>query len=489
MKRLLLMIFIFSFSCFFSGCGSIEFNIEDTIKPPSNEEVTVRGTWKIEKYISILKEHNGTQTTDKSNQYIGKEAIFDNEIGAIGKDVYINPKYKIIRTSTNTFIQNKYQISEADLGLQKEKVNVVTITTENQLFCQLIITDEMTAYVYLENGFLVLHKISDIVDEKTKENSFGNVGTSINNGEFTEDPLLRSGVLIGVRSSDNTYRTLWIYSKNREIKTVSHRKQLMVPRAKGFWEIGTIENKNGNEIIFAEAFTDAALQATSQINRNTNLLTEKPGTKILFVGNDYIGVEYNSKFNVVSIDNIKEGKGVAFSDIIDENSYDALKQSSEAFISTLDSNKSKNIIRATDEENFTLKRRNGHWTMKSRLYYKEPVGNRKYEDFDLNLMVPSKLILYDEMNIPWNDIKSKLPWITDAYMSPNKDIAILVSADSLNIYPVKNKSIINKQLMKIPLSKADSIIMTEWSIGKYADIWSNFVDKIFTDNQTSNMNY
>ncbi|MHB8062670.1 MAG: hypothetical protein ACYDG2_08570 [Ruminiclostridium sp.] len=485
--KLLLLLLIFLFSGFFSACGNIEFNIDDTIKPPVNENVTIAGTWRINKFISIIKDQNILQESYKIKQeiYVGKEAIFDNEIGAVGRDVCINPKYKIIRTSADTFLQNKYRIDKESLGIQKENVNVVTITSDNQLFYQLIVTDEMTAYVFIEDGFLELNKMSDTVDEKIKASSFGNVGMNIDNGEFKEDPLLRSGVLIGIRSADNTYRTLWIYSKNREIKAISHREQLIVPRAKGFWEIGTIKSKSDNKSIFAEPFVDAALQENSQSSNKINLLTSD--TKILFVGNDYFGIEQDLKLNVLSIDNIREGKGVAFSDIINGSSYNAFEKASEAFISALD--RAKNIIREPKEENFTLKRRNGHWIMESRLYYKEPVQDKKYEDFELNLIVPSKLILYDEMNIPWTDIKAKLPWITDAYMSPNKDIAILVSSDSLNIYPVKNKSIINKLLMKIPLSKADSIIMTEWSIGKYADIWAKFVDKIFTDDPVSKMNY
>jgi len=60
-------------------------------------------------------------------------------------------------------------------------------------------------YGQLENGFLVLNRISDIVDERVKEISFSNVGMNMDNGQFTEDPLLRSGVLIGIRAADNTY--------------------------------------------------------------------------------------------------------------------------------------------------------------------------------------------------------------------------------------------------------------------------------------------
>ncbi|PYG85908.1 hypothetical protein LY28_03062 [Ruminiclostridium sufflavum DSM 19573] len=485
-KLYLLLTGVIFLSVLLSGCSSLEFNIEETIKPPDNGNVAIQGTWRIDKYISILKGQGALDEDEESNKnkYIGKEAVFDNEIGVIGIDVCTNPDYKIIRTSADSFLKSTYQTNCKSLGIKKEKVNVVTISTANKFFNQLIVTDDMTAYVYLENGFLVMKKISDLADEKIKKSSVGKAEANNSNEEFEEDPLLRSGVLMGIRSADNTCCTIWIYSKNREIKAVSYREQLMVPRAYGFWEAGVIQNMN--QSIYAEAFVNSHLQAIPRSGSKDNILSDKPGAKILFVGNDYIGVEYNSKLSVMPMDNIGGGNSVSISDVILDSSFNVsneFTQSRQAYISSLDSGKLKNIIGEPDEKNYTLKRRNGHWILKSRLYFKEDYDGKKYEDFDLNLVVPSTLIHYDEMDIPWNNIKSKLPWTTDAYMSPNKDIAILVSRDSLNIYPVQKRNIINKQLMKIPLSEGDSVVMAEWSVGKYADIWARFVDGIFTDIQ------
>lgn len=480
----ILIIGIFILSGLLSGCSSIEFNIEGTIKPPENGNVAILGTWKIENYISILTRGTDFNEDEERNQkkYIGKEAIFDNEISVIGIDVCTNPNYKVIRTSSDTFLKSTYQLNNERLGISKEKVSVVTIFAANKFFNQLIVTDDMTAYVYLDNGFLVLRKISSSVDDKVKKSSV--VKAEVNNyvEEFEEDPLLRSGVLIGIRSEDNTYCTVWIYSKNREIKAVSYREQLLVPRSYGFWEVGVIQNMN--QSIYAIPFVNSHLQQIPRDEGKSNIIADKPGAKILFAGNDYIGIEHKSKFNVLPIDDIGAEKKIAISDIINDSSFNVsneFKQSHQSYVSTLESDKLKNIIGECNEENFTLKRRNGHWTIKSRLYFKEAYNGQEYEDFDVNLLVPTNLIHYDEMDIPWNNIKSKLPWTTDAYMSPNKDIAILVSRDSLNIYPVQKRSIINKQLMKIPLSERDTVIMAEWSIGKYADIWAKFVDKIFTD--------
>ncbi len=492
-NKLKLITLLAIMSCLFAGCGSIEFDIADTIQPPVNKNLAIEGTWEIDRYISLKKD---AKTVNEENdiyqkKYIGKPAIFDNEIGAVGSDVCITPKYRIIKTSADTFIQNKYRIDESSLGLGEEDINVVTVTTDNRLFYEILVTDNKTAYVYLNNGFLVMSKQSGEVDAELKEHSFNNVGMSINNGEYKEDPLLRSGVLIGIRSADNSYHTLWVYSKNREIQAIKERNQLLVPRAKGFFEVGvesSSEKKNVN--IYSIPFIDSVLQENTEVQAKTDLLSTAAGTRILFVGNDYIGTESNQKFKVLPIDNLGRGYGVQFSEVLDQKSDNVYQESRDSFISTLKGAKAQNVIKQSDEQNFSLMRRNGHWIFRSRAYFKEPVDNVKYQDFDLKLMVPSKLIQYDEMDIPWNEIKSRIPWTTDAYMSPNKDIAILVSADGLSLYPIKNKSIINsKQLVKIPLSKGDTIIMTEWAIGRYADIWAKFADQIFTDVQSDDMNY
>lgn len=477
-NKLTLRLLICVLAVFFTGCGSINFNIEETIKPPENSEGTIQGTWKIQNYISMAEGQDKVEAERKLRTYLGKEAVFDNEIGAVGRDVCINPKYRIIATSADNFIQSKYRISAERLGLKKEKINVVTIVSDDRTFYDIIVTDKNMAFVYLENGFLMLNKISDSVDQKVKESSFGNVGISMDNGEFKEDPLLRSGVLLGIRSAGNEYRTIWIQSVNRKIKTVGYRKQLLVPRNKGFWEIGKIKNADNSESIYAEPFADAALLTGAK----NNILAGMQDSKIQFVGNDYFGIEHDLEFKVFPIDNISSRKGTALSEIIGGDSYGIFEQAADAFVLLQSNSNSKNIV-SPNEENFTLKRQNGHWIIKGRLFYKQPSENKVYDDFNINMMVPEKLIFYDEMNIPWNDIKSRLPWITDAYMSPNKDIAILVSKDSLFIYPVQNKNIINKQIMKLPLSKADSVIMTEWCTGKYADIWGDFAHKIFNNEQ------
>ncbi len=479
-----ILVLILCFST--TGCTIIEFDIEETISPPQYDSMAVQGTWKIDRFISAIPENKDTKINIESikNKYLDQWAIFDSELGAVGIDTCVNPHYRIIRTTADSFIQSKYRIDESKLGLGKQDISVVNVSADNQLFYEIILDGDKKGYVYIDNGFLALSKISDQVDGKLKEKSLGNAGQNVNNGQYEEDPLLRSGILIGIRTADNSYRTLWLYSKNREVKTVSGGRQLLLPRAKGFWQVGAI-NENNINAIYAEPFIEGDISDKNIMDRlKGNILKAGPETKITFLGNDYIGTGNGEDYKVYPVETLKEGKAVLFSEINNENTDNVYEQSTNNFIASLKGEAADKIVKKVDEKNFTLARRNGHWILKSRMYFKQPY-EKEYQDFDLKLMVPPKLIHYDEMNIQWNDIKSKLPWTSDAFMSPNKDVAVLADGNSLSLYTIKNSSDIGKQLLKLQLAKGETIVMAEWSIGRYADVWDNFVGKIFTVDNTS----
>lgn|GEM_PF-2070501 len=478
LNRIILIILIITLCFSTGGCKSIDFDIEESIKPPEYEHMAIHGSWKIKGFISALPagETAEADTEKIKSKYMDKWAIFDDEVGAVASETCVNPQYKIIRTSADSLIQNKYRINSSIQELGNKDVAMVSVYAGDQLFYEVIVTDSKTAYIYINNGFLVLNKTSDNVDTDLKNKSLQNTGSNVGSGQYEEDPLLRSGILLGIRTADNTYKTIWIYSKNREINAVNDVKQLLVPRAKGFWRVGII-NENSISAIYAEPFKENSNTNKELVERfNGNILKVSSDTKIQFVGNDYIGTESNEEFKVYPVDTLMNGEAVSLSMVSSQIAENAIKKSAADYISSMKGEASQKILSKTDESNFTLIRRNGHWIMRSRLYYKQPY-EKKYQDFDMKIMVPTELICYDEMNIPWNDIKKKLPWTSDAFMSPNRDIVVLADKSSLSIYTIKNRTEIDKQLLKLQLSKGETIVMAEWSIGRFAELWDNFVNK------------
>ncbi|MGE8203319.1 hypothetical protein ACQKP0_01965 [Heyndrickxia sp. NPDC080065] len=473
---ILIGIFIF----FLTGCSVKDFSIEGKIAPPENKALTVKGTWDIEKFITI--KDDPTADYKDIRHYIGKTAMFDQKVCVLGRDQCRNPIYKIINVSALDYMQNKYKVNLEKIGIHSKRIDVITVTSNNQIFYELIKKDSRTLLVYVDGGFLSLRKRSDEVNENSIKSRLTDSKVKVNN-EKKDNELLKSGVLLGIRSSENKYKTLWISAKDKKLKPILRKEQLFVPRMKGFWEVGYAKADEGAGGSLYVKPMQEILQPAAKIktnNKTRNVLTENTVRKILFVGNDYIGTEYLEKYQVLPIDQISAGKGITPSDVAGGDVDTAILRSGEVFIASLDRERAQLLNNKPIKENFTLERRNGHWIMRGRLYYKQPIGLKNYEDFDINLMVPSKLINYDEMNIPWGEIKSKLPWIIDAYLSPNKDIALLVSKDELYIYAIDKGNISEKPLKEISLKTGDSIVMAEWAIGDYVDKWEESVKKKFT---------
>jgi predicted DNA-binding antitoxin AbrB/MazE fold protein len=92
-------------------------------------------------------------------------------------------------------------------------------------------------------------------------------------------------------------------------------------------------------------------------------------------------------------------------------------------------------------------------------------------DFNINLMPSSKIILYDTLFIPWTAIKDKVPEAIDAYTSPSKDIALIVTTKYILIYTIENGALSSLPIQKVKLKEGESVIMSEWSTGDYVYNW------------------
>ncbi len=56
---------------------------------------------------------------------------------------------------------------------------------------------------------------------------------------------------------------------------------------------------------------------------------------------------------------------------------------------------------------------------------------------------------YDDLQLSWNSVKSKIPNALDAYTSPNKDIAIITTEKELYVYTIDNGKLSNKAIYKM----------------------------------------
>ena len=463
------------FTIMLCSCSKIDFNVEDKISAPLYNQLNIYGTWKIEKCVSY---GNKEINTEISNKYLDKLALFSGEISTVAEQVCSKPEYKARNVTASDYFLDKYKLNPSILGIRSERVEVITITSTNQPFYEFIQVDDSNLMVYIEGYFLYMGKVRDSIDRETINKEEEYFSETAKGNSIKDETLLRSGVLLGIRSSDNSYRTLWIYSRNKAILEIAQKQQLFIPRMKGFWEVGIMQEEMGNSI-YVKELNEYVVEETTKLSDIASI--DKHQRKILFAGNDYIGTEVDSMLRVIPIDNVALERGIYISDVVKENVQSALKLSRDALVTSLDKDKAQSLKEDIEENNFTLERRNGHWIMKGRLSYKEPEGDRRYEDFAINLMVPSKLISYDELYIPWNNIKAKNPATVDAFVSPNKDIALLLTNETLYIYSIDKGRISDQPIQKVMLKEGEVVIMAEWAIGEYAEKWGRVVQQRFKE--------
>lgn len=468
-----------------SSCNTKRFEPNDMIMSPENNISPIKGKWSVEKVIE--GPHSRNIEKSKFNSEI--EALFHKEGVVVGGNFVLEPSYKIRNVDLEEYLFYNYKINLDYLDIKQEKAEVITILSEGQYFYEFIRYNEDEMFFYEEDEFVFLkRKIEEVSSEEV--NRYISIEKNIMRiANKKQIDTLNSGLLLGIKTHDIEeksgidkwdYKTFWIKSTNRTIGDIYEMNNLIVPRKKGFYLINIDRKDNGNFIndnIKATQISknkeDILSKSTLSIegeNADENLIKYPSYIKhIIYVGNDYvstekINLETNKKdLRVYPIDYLEDDKATKISNLIDEKGLDLFFQSAKDAVKM----DAKHIL---EEESFGFERRNGYWVMKGRINYKNE-NEEFFKDFQIKTTPPKELIQYDELVIPWNIIKSKIPEAIDAFTSPNEDIVIIITRNEILIYPIVENDILLNELGRIKLNNQDSIIMAEWGLGQYTSLW------------------
>jgi hypothetical protein len=214
---------------------------------------------------------------------------------------------------------------------------------------------------------------------------------------------------------------------------------------------------------------------------------DKSGTTqqiIQFVGNDYVCIESSgsgkyrqgsgswvvNELKTLPVDSLSNRKGIKISDLAGENGKIALESALADMPGMPDVGGRAAWVEDGLEESFSLYRKTGHWFFKGRMRIKES-STPAFLDYRINLIPPPEMVAYDVLQLPWTAIKDRVPEAVDAFTSPNRDIAVIVTKSSLLIYGINGMAMSEKPLAKIALKEGDSVIMAEWALGRYVEKW------------------
>lgn len=466
------------------SCSVNDFEPKEMITTPVIDSSPIKGKW------SLLKTVDGPykRSSDEDSFQIEIEALFHKDGVVVGGDFILEPSYKLRNVVLEDYLFYNYKVRPDYLDIEEKKAEVITVLGDDQYLYDFIRYAEDKMFYYHDDKFVFLErKVEEVSSEEI--NRYISIEKNILRiSNKKEIDTLNSGLLLGIKSHSIDeekkvdkwdYKTIWIKSNNRTLGDIYEIDNLLVPRKKGFYLINVNRKSVGNVINDnIRAFPKGKIQENlleqtailDDINKEESLINYPSTLKnILYIGNDYVSTEEvnleskKKKLRVYPIDYLEENKPTKISNLIGEEGLNMFFQSAKEAIKT-DAN------HMLEEESFGLNRRNGYWVMMGRINYKNE-NQEFFKDFQVKTAPPKELVYFDELIVPWNIIKARIPEAIDAFTSPNEDIIIVITRNNILIYPIIENDILLNELGKIKLNSMDTIIMAEWGLGRYTSLW------------------
>lgn len=484
MKRIINVILILIVSTFLIGCTGVKGGDTRAIKAPTNNSLDIYGIWKI-KSIKILDEElNAFEDIESIN---GREIELSNDKISFFDTEYLNPSYKLKVVNKEYVLSYESNLKIEEFMGEKEKIDVISIISNNNMIAEFIMPGKDIGHIVYMGLLIEVYKVSDSTISTT------DAEIKINEVMYEDDINYydsETGVMIGLKTprqmnidgtfTRETYRTLWISFKDGELMPIMEVNNIIFPRLNGIW---SLENK----ILETDKNNEEYFEVTSLDSKSTIGAYEKLGDKdiyknITFIGNNYIGIEEYSgdkfkneffNYKVVPIDNINSVNGLKIEELYSKEINNKYEMEYEKALGNINLDKPANI-KDMNYSNFTVKRKDGKWQLVGKLGTENK--HAENQEYLLNLRPNSKMLNYDALIIPWKVLKGDIPFIRDAYISPNHRIGIILFEDNLAIYEIKDKMLKGAPLVNIDIGN-EEVIMAEWSTGGYVEKWA----KVFSD--------
>lgn len=404
------------------------------------------GDWYVDKYVTLKDKSSYSNEPD---QYLGKTAHFSNEGIFFYNEGIAHPSFKVKLVNSGDYFWNNYKIKANMIGIDKEYIQVITISSNDRFFDEYLKIDDTHAAKYHE-GLLLFF---------TKENSDGpkHVEESIDYSQLAsereKEARAKSGLLLGLKH-DNVYRTIWISQVNNEFMDIAQTEDILLPRINGFWKIG-----NDGTSLWTAPISG---RNVSNSDNDIRYIGKSRYVSILFAGNDFICVDNKTDLQVLPLDNL-QGNPLELSKIFVREKYN----------SSIDGlgNEARSKAEELIETSWGLFRRGGRWVLRGREKSQNDDG---FKDFDIAYAAPKSLTTYDDLYPSFNTIKSKIPEAIDAFSSPNKDFVVVLTDDELLVLPIIGNSLGDVK-QRIPLKKDETAVAANWATGHYVDEWSKMV--------------
>jgi len=479
---------IFFFVLFLSGCTVSSGTSAGEIIPPVINSCPLEGKWELLREL----DPSGRQT-EVNGQIAQSQAQFTAEAVLYTGIVWDQPSYKSKLVNMADYLLTKYISLPGEFIPQSEEVEVVTVRTAANFLGEFMKIDDTRMISFAQGKAFLWQKVAPEADESLTAAGEEKVRLK---EEYRGEA---AGALLGLKipaDSGYTYETLWVAAEKRRLHPVLKSQDIFFPRKSGFWELKVQEVPLIGEISAILLAKDVANKTPHREDEEKDLNfqgmmisssglgnDEETGTtepkavtkSINFISNDYLSLEIEiagrNELRVLPVDKITLPAGINIGDLLGVKGSEIYRNAREETVNQLRSQPGVTwIAEDRNEENFGLRRRNGHWYLIGRINYQRE-SSLSQQEFQLNIIPPANLIVYDTLAINWQQIKDCVPGALDAFTSPNKDLALVKTKNKIYIYFIDGERLAGKPMAELELAEGTDIIMAEWATGSYVANW------------------
>lgn len=481
MKKICILVSILSAILILVVYKNVNSPLNPSIITRATIDLPIKGDWTVNRYVFA---GDSSISMEEARGMVNKKAVFQGDRVIFNGVTCKSPNFKVKVVDSDVYFENNYKINPDSLGINQKQVKVITVSSNNNFFDDFIQINDNLIMRY-NDGLILFFTRDGAENDKSVLNNINEKDSKIITSRKQNDSTYKSGLLLGLKYKDEdtgeySYRTLWISSSYNKISPVLQRKNILVPRKNGFWEIGI--NKKYDNNLDRDLIWGAPLMKNNSEKHNSNTVVrniKNTTSQILFVGTDYISLDNqevyyeddeqktkNSYFSMLPLDNLN-GKSMEFSKAFNVKALNMLQISTEKYLKKL--NKSWENVNLNDlNTNWAVTRRNGRWILRGRI---------NYGDFDIVYAAPNKILtMYDDLYPSFDVIKKEVPDMVDTYTSPNKDFVVVLTETELKIFKLSNRTNLKLETT-FKLKPGEKAVMSEWTTGSYVNVWSKLFKK------------
>ena len=151
------------------------------------------------------------------------------------------------------------------------------------------------------------------------------------------------------------------------------------------------------------------------------------------------------------VDNINSNEGLSVDQIFNKDIKDLFNADFKNAYENITDEDKNNYNNSVDYTNITMARNDGRWILRGKIRAVEE--NKEGKDFNVSIDPNKKLINFNSLLVPWKILKGEVPFLSDAYTSPNGEIALVRYKKYLSVYRIENGHLQGSPLINIPLQK------------------------------------